>query len=50
MSDHGDVYKLIDKIAELNPENGEIGPGMLRQIVEEASRIRKRIKESYERI
>ena len=36
------VLRLIAKIARLNPDCGEIGAGMLAQIVEEARRIEKR--------
>lgn len=34
-----DLVALRDRVAGLNPDAGEVGPGMLRQLVDEARRI-----------
>lgn len=38
MAKRGDLYKLAKKAANLNPDAGEIGEGMLRQLVDLANR------------
>lgn len=38
MAQKGDLYKLAKKAASLNPDAGEIGPGMLAQLVDLGNR------------
>lgn len=36
---HGQALALAQRIANLNPDAGEIGEGMLRSLVEDAQRV-----------
>lgn len=39
-----EMLRLVTKVARLNPKAGEIGAGMLAQLVEEANAIIKRVE------
>ena len=38
-----DMFSLVQRIANLNPDADEIGPGMLAQLVEDAREIQKKV-------